>query len=138
MLFLHGQGNSKGSWLCEVATQSTWPVCKLGIDAVAVPSALGTNMWEDYCDVVLRTGCGESFAGFNLTAITACQASIRSQSGRRLSGLLGVSESKIGSLICMGSPNLTFAYIKGAASLFWIFLSAPVDLCRTEEHQVSS
>ena len=86
--------------------------------AVTVSSALGTNTWEDRYDIMLKTGCGDSLAGFKLTAITACQTSIRSQSGRRLSGLLGISRCEIGSSICVGSPNLTFAYIKGAASLF--------------------
>ena len=116
-LFLHGQGNSKRLWLCEVATQGVWPDRKFGIDAVAVPSALGTSMWEGWYDMVLKTGHGESLTGFKLTAITASQASIRSQSGHGLSGLLRISGSKIVSSICVGSPNCTFAYINSSENV---------------------
>ena len=99
MLFFHDQGHSKWPWVCEIATLSTWPVCKFGIDAVAVSSALGTNMWEGWYDMMLRTGYE------------------------------------------VWSPNWTFAYIKGAASLFWFFSQCsggPVSKRRTPSTIVMS
>ena len=77
MLLLHDQGHLNWPWLCEVATQSTWPVCKFGINAVAVPSTLGTHMWEDWCEMMVRTGCGGSLAiQFDLRLYQASSESV--------------------------------------------------------------
>ena len=50
-------------------------------------------------DVKFRTDCGENLVSFNLTAITACQPSIRSESGWRMSDLLQMSRGETSSSI---------------------------------------